>query len=651
MSRPNAEALEGDGINLAFFHLMWNKAEQDEQNYTVCESSKDVVRRHPIRVPDTIAFQFGHPLYWYFTSKRGGRDGKSTTILRKRKQNVTVELIKDLFLKKASTNGNLSPNDVVAYFIASAGSTSRFHQGTNVENGAKSRINKERFTNPRCDIQYFDREGLCRWLEHGRKNQTGILQRFLRPTGGGTHNSTIQAIWTPNLCLVERRRTNKSLYDERFGLYERSVTFEGPNVHSTSKRVRGTILLSKIESMCNEMVSHVSEVTGEGHDKHHNGDRELQKTARALSRMVVYFKIDINDDIWVLFTTSLRLENGGGMAQLKLYEKPILSRPLNLVNEKEGLYPTNNTNILMPLNIENVVKIGPTVRLNPSANHDPTKVLENEVTLACCPSCENDLCNELFYPVSYKTIISHFEAIVEMSKHEVGLKKLVEWPPDSQLIKAAGGVGFGAYKERAGKKGGRIFTQNAKAVSELPEEETVIPAVIKGLHPRLKVQAYRRYRIDPLFLHRDCYVCENCFLAYAQLASTSFQMNNPIRLEDCRLEAAVNSKGKCRRPCLEEIYNDECQEKLVTFKDDIKINSQQHQLDMISLKATPKRPLLRTVKRVNCRSMPANSSNDLIESYENSKLATNDRKRTPQVDPKTRRSPYEEELDKLIAAR
>jgi hypothetical protein len=49
--------------------------------------------------------------------------------------------------------------------------------------------------------------------------------------------------------------------------------------------------------------------------------------------------------------------------------------------------------------------------------------------------------------------------------------------------------------------------------------------------------------------------------------------------------------------------------------------------------------------------MPANSSNDLIESYENSKLATNDRKRTPQVDPKTRRSPYEEELDKLIAAR
>lgn len=89
----------------------------------------------------------------------------------------------------------------------------------------------------------------------------------------------------------------------------------------------------------------------------------------------------------------------------------------------------------------------------------------------------------------------------------------------------------------------------------------------------------------------------------------------------------------------------------MTFKDDININSQQHQLDMISLKATPKRPLLRTVKRVNCRLMPANSSNDLIESYENSKLATNDRKRTPQVDPKTRRSPYEEELDKLIAAR
>ena len=73
---------------------------------------------------------------------------------------------------------------------------------------------------------------------------------------------------------------------------------------------------------------------------------------------------------------------------------------------------------------------------------------------------------------------------------------------------------------------------NAKAVLELPEEDTLIPPVIRQIHGRLKAQGYRRYRNDPLFLHRNSNMCEQCFLSYAQLASTSFQMINPIRMDD-----------------------------------------------------------------------------------------------------------------------
>ena len=459
--------LEGDGINASFFHLLWNK-----DNASASSSSTTTAQPPPpLRVPDTVVFQYGQPLYWYFTSKRGGKDGKTVTILRKRKQNVTIEKIEELFLKKASTRGVLGDHDVVAYFIASADCTSRFRrrqsdsggcgegdEGRRKDDTAEGNAysvgnDDDADTNTStCDIEYFDREGLKAFLAHGRKNQTGILQRFMQPTGGGTHNSLIQAIWTPNLCLMERRRTKQSLQDARFGLYERTVTFEGPDVHSASKPIRGTVLGNKIKHLCNEMVRHVSEVTGADNRKRSRGGSRSRDTtatqvlaapmADRLSRMVVYFKVDINDDIWVLFTSSLRLDGGVGAIDstcttLQLPPSPTTGTLLQPLSSN-----ANNcigSTLSMPLNINSIVMLGPNIKLNPKANHDPNKILENEVTLSYCPSCGLDVSHEHFYPVPYKTIISHFEHALDMMKDELGLDRLIEWPPDTQLIKAAGG--------------------------------------------------------------------------------------------------------------------------------------------------------------------------------------------------------------------
>ena len=556
--------LEGDGINASFFHLLWNK-----DNASAASSSTTTAQPPPpLRIPDTVVFQYGQPLYWYFTSKRGGKDGKTVTILRKRKQNVTIEKIEELYLKKAATRGVLGDHDVVAYFIASADCTSRFrrrqsgggcgegdegHKDDTAEGNAYSVGNDDDTdTNTTtCDIEYFDREGLKAFLAHGRKNQTGILQRFMQPTGGGTHNSLIQAIWTPNLCLMERRRTKQSLHDARFGLYERTVTFEGPDVHSTSKPIRGTVLANKIKHLCNEMVRHVSEVTGADNRRRSRGGSRSRNTAATqalaapmadrLSRMVVYFKVDINDDIWVLFTSSLRLDgavgaiDANGCSQTALQLPPPTTPTCTTTGTLLQPLGSNANNCIgsassMPLNINSIVKLGPNIKLNPKANHDPSKILDNEVTLSYCPSCGLDVSDEHFYPVPYKTIISHFEHAIDMMKDELGLDRLIEWPPDRQLIEAAGGVGFGAYTRSEASTSRRAG--NAKAVSELPEEDTLIPPVIRQIHGRLKAQGYRRYRNDPLFLHRNSNVCEQCFLSYAQLASTSFQMINPIRIDD-----------------------------------------------------------------------------------------------------------------------
>jgi len=159
--------------------------------------------------------------------------------------------------------------------------------------------------------------------------------------------------------------------------------------------------------------------------------------------------------------------------------------------------------------------------------------------------------DEHFYPVPYKTIISHFEHAIDMMKDELGLERLIEWPPDKQLIEAAGGVGFGSYHLHC--KGGRASARNGMAVAELPEEDTLIPPVIRQIHGRLKVQGYRRYRNDPLFLHRNCNVCEHCFLSYAQLASTSFQMINPVRIDEVGRRDRLAAGGHRRQVDQEEV--------------------------------------------------------------------------------------------------
>ena len=39
--------------------------------------------------------------------------------------------------------------------------------------------------------------------------------------------ATIRAIWSPKICLLERRINLRNVYDKRFSVCERAVTFDG----------------------------------------------------------------------------------------------------------------------------------------------------------------------------------------------------------------------------------------------------------------------------------------------------------------------------------------------------------------------------------------------------------------------------------------
>ena len=140
MSQPNN--LHSDGITFAFFDLLWSKSSSNENEQ----------RTSPIlRLPDTVLFLFGLPHQWYFTSKNGGPHRDKTTILRKRRANLTLENIEDVFLTKASSRGGIGDDEVVAYFISSAPEKA----GVDLINHSTVGI-----IETSCSIEYFNRKTL-----------------------------------------------------------------------------------------------------------------------------------------------------------------------------------------------------------------------------------------------------------------------------------------------------------------------------------------------------------------------------------------------------------------------------------------------------------------------------------------------------------
>lgn len=177
MADPNA--LHGDGINFPFFNLLWNKTssedcgskrqakslgDSDVQNKSHSVGKKgDGSKQAPVlRVPDTVVFLFGQPHQWYFTSKNGGPDKNKTTILRKRRGNLTLANIEEVFLTKASSRGDVKDEDIVAYFISSKGGD----VGTSTEEDDHDQVARLDVCSntvddaASCNIEYFNRNTL-----------------------------------------------------------------------------------------------------------------------------------------------------------------------------------------------------------------------------------------------------------------------------------------------------------------------------------------------------------------------------------------------------------------------------------------------------------------------------------------------------------
>ena len=177
-----------DGHIEALYHAMWAKNSHGEP----CPG---------ILVPDVVIYKHRVPAYWYFT----GTDGK---LKRKHRGSIANGKIFAEF-----TKGARSARDVVAYHISEgAGDTSK------------------------TAIEYLDTPRLRDFLSRSDGPTDGCLQRFVNPTGD-RHSSMIQAAWSPQICLIERRVNRHRLDNARVPLQQRCCTYESEEHTDLSKIV------------------------------------------------------------------------------------------------------------------------------------------------------------------------------------------------------------------------------------------------------------------------------------------------------------------------------------------------------------------------------------------------------------------------------
>lgn len=465
--------LEGDGFIENLFYFLWCK--------------DDFGAGPRIFIPHTVLYKFSQPSAWYFTSLRSGK------IKKKAKVNLTNLQIEHEFTKKRSAS------DIVAYYIYFSGNSTTTTTSTSNDDGQASATT----------IEYFDTEALRDFLYKRDKTQNGMLQKFVLPKS--MSNATIRAIWSPKICLLERRVNLKNVYDKRFSIYDRGVTFDGADMHSRPEPVRGAMLPGEVQILCEQIVDHVTQVS---YHKYR------------ISRMVLHLKSDADDKLWLLWCSSLRLlnVNAGETSGAAI-------RPLDIVNDAQVPEFVQFRQNHAGLNLSS------SSSSSSLGSHSTTRD-EKRLGFARCMSCGLQIEQKNLLATTYKAILDHFQRFMRFLRLQVNESEhaAIEWPPDERLVQAAGGVGFGILhcfeKGSIVKKpnrvpgGGDTTMLSSSPSGSLTRKELVIPPVIQYLHPNFSIEDFERHRQDPIFLHKPVAVCESCCLVYSDYTTTSLEVNS-----------------------------------------------------------------------------------------------------------------------------
>lgn len=411
---------EGDGVVDSIYHYLWTKNTQ-------LETCPNVV------IPNTVVYKYRQPAYWYYSSS-------DQQMKMRKKGEMTNQKIYDSFRKRKNPTC-----EVVAYYI----STRENDEGKEM-----------------TSIEYFDETGLHDFLFNRQKEHNGIIQKFIDPKGKS--NAIIRAIWSPKLCLLEQRVNLKPVNDGRYDMYERCVTYEGAEHQSMNAPVRGIYLPSRLQTICDSIVDHVMRTSSQHY---------------RISRMVLNFKLDHNNKLWLLWCSSMRLA-----ADKYAVKKPF---PVNISGD-----------ITIPDKYKDTVFR--------ASNLSSTYFKEKYFI---CPGSGEIVEASDSFEISYKTIISSWEDTRRKVRAEMARSKSSLGASSSPMSRTlAPGVGGRSSSMSKTAKSGK---ESPCALGE-DGEDSVIAPLLKVIDKDLTVERYKRLLGSAEFLSQKVRVSYPTYMKYTK---------------------------------------------------------------------------------------------------------------------------------------
>ncbi|CEM02323.1 unnamed protein product [Vitrella brassicaformis CCMP3155] len=431
-------SIEGDGLIDGVYGLLWSHASSSaaltgDGDSVDSDASRDAAA--DIVIPDTVVFKYGQASAWYFT----GADG---SLKRKNKGNLTNLNIEKAFNKRVSKSG------VVAYFVLN----------TPQDDGVIH-----------TTVEYFDR-GQLRAFLYRREKPAGILQKFI--DCGNEHHTVIQALWSNKLCLLEQRSNRLPLSDTKADLYQRVLTFDGPDHLSYSRPVRGESLPHLIHMAAHAIADRLTAGLRQG---------ATMAATKRVARMAVLFKVDCDHRLLFLWISSLRVASAHPPSVIcppssspdkaardlistdgRASEAPRRDEGIGLGQEGAA-----RLTVLKSSPLEERCRIGVPqhVRLNGRNALGRTEMRQ-------CPLCRSVVASDSVFELSYQMLIKY-----------------------DQLREAVPSL-----------------RQQMRRETSVRPDNRQVPLLIRQLHPRLHNVDYAKHKEDPLFLLRSASLCEDCYI-------------------------------------------------------------------------------------------------------------------------------------------
>ena len=314
--------------------------------------------------------------------------------------------------------------------------------------------------NSKYVIEYFDKQKFHEFLISKNTYPDGILQKFIDPKGD--NNFIIRLIWSPKLCVLEKKINTKRIYDSRYNIYERAVTYDGEEFQTETEAIRGNNIPDRFEKIGNNIANHISNIT-------------LERIK--IIRMILNFRIDKNDRFYFLWCSSLRIENNLERKFTTKKEKNITDLPFitNCDIEKMSVTYPNSVNLFQ------YSKQGKPIKVDKSI---------------FCKNCDLKVEPHKMCDILFRTLVEAHES----RKRDKNYNKLFE-----NINIAANGVELLPYIPNKGENENKLeVLKNYKNL--------LIPKVIFALFPRLNYEDYYALKKDIVFLSKKTQICEKCFL-------------------------------------------------------------------------------------------------------------------------------------------